>query len=222
MTEPGIGVGPGALQRYARQASRARDAALERCELCSEVIPSEHRHLLVRATRELLCVCRACSILFDREGAADRKYRLIPVRRLFLPDFQLDDADWRELRIPVGMAFFLRDAPEGPVVAYFPSPAGPTEAHLQPETWEQVEASNPVLRDLQPEVEALLVNRARGARDHFLVPIDECYRLVGILRTHWRGLAGGAAVWTELEHYFASLKARSGMPALSRRQGDAR
>ena len=33
--------------------------------------------------------------------------------------------------------------------------------------------------ELEPDVEALLVNRARGAREYWLVPIDECYALVG-------------------------------------------
>jgi hypothetical protein len=47
-------------------------------------------------------------------------------------------------------------------------------------------------------------------RDHYRVPIDECYRLVGILRTNWRGLAGGAEVWQEIGRFFADLKERSG------------
>jgi hypothetical protein len=37
-------------------------------------------------------------------------------------------------------------------------------------------ASKPALSALQPDVEALLVNRARGARQYFVVPIDACYR----------------------------------------------
>ncbi len=33
---------------------------------------------------------------------------------------------------------------------------------------------------MQPDVEALLVNRVGAARDISRVPIDECYKLVGI------------------------------------------
>jgi hypothetical protein len=62
---------------------------------------------------------------------------------------------------------------------------------------------------MEPDVEALLVNRVRGARQHWLVPVDECYALVGVIRTHWRGFTGGREVWEELERFFAELDARS-------------
>ena len=39
-----------------------------------------------------------------------------------------------------------------------------------------------MLATLEPDIEALLVNRARGARRHWIVPIDECYALVGLIR----------------------------------------
>ena len=42
-----------------------------------------------------------------------------------------------------------------------------------------------------------------------MLPIDECYKLVGIIRMHWKGLSGGTEVWKELGEFFTSLKARS-------------
>jgi hypothetical protein len=66
-----------------------------------------------------------------------------------------------------------------------------------------------VLRELQPDVEALLVNRARGARDQWLVPIDECFSLVGLIRTSWRGFTGGREVWDKLGKFFEQLDHRS-------------
>jgi hypothetical protein len=61
---------------------------------------------------------------------------------------------------------------------------------------------------MEPDVEAFLVNRlsSRTGHEYYIAPIDECYRLVGIIRTHWRGLAGGAAVWQELDLFFARLR----------------
>ena len=67
---------------------------------------------------------------------------------------------------------------------------------------------------MESDVEGLLVNRlgySRGysAPDYYLLPIDECYRLVGLIRMHWKGLSGGTEVWNELGEFFTSLKARS-------------
>ena len=49
----------------------------------------------------------------------------------------------------------------------------------------------------------------RGARRQWIVPIDVCYALVGLIRTHWRGFTGGAEVWRELDKFFDGLDRRS-------------
>jgi Family of unknown function (DUF5947) len=201
------------LRRLARGAVTERDAAAERCEMCGEPMPSEHRHLLdldsPAGAAEVRCACRACSILFDHRAAGGGHYRLIPERSFRLEGFELDDVTWEELRIPVDMAFFFRSSREERVMAFYPSPMGPTESLLGLEAWDALEEANPVLREIAPDVEALLVNRARGARRHFLVPIDECYRLVGVIRTRWRGFTGGKEVWEEIARFFDGLEARS-------------
>jgi hypothetical protein len=199
------------LRRFAEAESEkvAKAAALEHCDLCGEPIPPEHRHLLEVSTREMLCACRPCSILFDREGASEGRYRLVPDRRLFLEDFEMSDAQWDSLRIPVDMAFFFYSTPAERVVAFYPSPMGPTESLLKLSAWEELERRNPVLGVMDRDVEALLVNRVRGAREHFLVSIDECYSLVGLIRTRWRGLSGGREVWEEIERFFEQLRERS-------------
>ena len=182
-----------------------REEALERCELCSEPIPPEHRHLVNLESRELLCACRACSILFDRAAAGGDHFRLVPDRRLCLAAFELDDATWASLQIPVDMAFFFGNSRAGRVMAFYPSPAGPTESLLELGTWDEIERANPPLQELEPDVEALLVNRARGAGDYFVVPIDDCYRLVALIRTEWRGLSGGSTVWPAVDRFFGEL-----------------
>jgi hypothetical protein len=197
------------LLEVVRREAAEREAAQERCDLCGEPIPAEHRHLLEVATRELRCTCRACSILFDRPEAAEGRYRLVGDRRLAVGDLALDDVIWAELRLPVDMAFFFHSTPAGRVVAYYPSPMGPTESQLELTAWSALEAANPILRTLVPDVEALLVNRVRSARQHWIVPIDECYALVGLIRAHWRGLTGGSAVWEELGKHFAALDRRA-------------
>jgi len=48
----------------------------------------------------------------------------------------------------------------------------------------------PTLRDLVPGIQALLVNTVRGAREHWIVPVDDCYRLVALVRREWQESAG--------------------------------
>jgi len=172
-------------------------------------IDAEHRHLLDLRSRELMCACRACVILFDRSAAGAGHYRLVGDRRLRIEDLELDDATWEELRLPVDMAFFFRHSGEERVKAYYPSPMGPTESQLELDAWALLEEANPLLRTLAPDVEALLVNRSLGARQHWIVPIDECYGLVGLIRTSWRGFTGGAEVWQGIKERFEELDRRS-------------
>jgi hypothetical protein len=200
---------PSKLRQVARRAAAEQAATIERCELCGDPIPAEHRHMLDLRNRELMCACRACKILFDSGASGGGHYRLVPDRRLRLTDFEMDDVAWEELRIPVDMAFFFHHGEAGKVVAYYPSPAGPTESLLELDAWDELARANPVLRKLETDVEALLVNRSRGARQYFLVPIEDCYALVGLIRTRWRGLTGGREVWEEIESFFEGLSARS-------------
>jgi Family of unknown function (DUF5947) len=86
---------------------------------------------------------------------------------------------------------------------------GPTESLLTLEAWEELEEDNPVLKEMERDVEALLVNRARGSNDHLLVPLDECYKLVGLIRTRWRGFSGGREVWDDITRFFEDLRRRA-------------
>jgi hypothetical protein len=197
------------LRQLAQRSASERQAVQEHCELCGEPIPSQHRHLLDLGTRELQCACRACSLLFDRPAAGAGHYRLVPDRRLRVEDFDLDDLAWEQLRVPVDMAFFFHSSAAGRVQAFYPGPMGATESLLGLEAWTELEAANPVLRTLEPDVEALLVNRSRGARQHWVVPIDECYALVGLIRSHWKGLTGGKEAWQQIARFYDELDRRS-------------
>jgi hypothetical protein len=211
MTAP-AGTRLGRLARAGPAVAAAVPASapdLERCELCGAPIAPEHRHLLDLETRELMCACQACKILFDRGAAGGSHYRLVPERRLRLEDLALDDALWDGLRVPVDMAFFFHSSQAGRVLAFYPSPMGPTESQLTLSAWEELVARNPVLATMAPDVEALLVDRVGGARRHWLVGVDECYALVGLIRTRWRGLSGGTEVWGAITDFFAELDRRA-------------
>jgi hypothetical protein len=192
-----------ALRRLVRPRPRA-----EYCELCGKDLPPDHAHLVEPASRKLLCSCDACAILFS--SARSPRYRRVPRRVESLADFRMTDAEWEDLHIPINLAFFFRSSTAGRVVAAYPSPAGATESLLTLEAWRGLEEQNPTLRELEPDVEALLVNRVAPAREHYRVPIDECYKLVGLIRSHWRGLSGGAEVWEAIGRFFTGLKEKAG------------
>ena len=120
----------------------------------------------------------------------------------------LDDAQWDALQVPVGMAFFLRNSVQDRVIACYPSPAGATESELSLQAWTSGVGGGRLATELAPDVEALLVRRGKDARtDCLLVPIDACYRLVGLVRLHWRGFDGGADAWREIDRFFDDLRA---------------
>ena len=198
----------GATARADAPAAAPAAEPREVCDLCGEPVEPGHRHLVDVAERRILCACRACTILFDRPGAGGGHLKLLPTRRRRLDGFHLDDAAWERLRIPVDMAFFFRSTPAERVLAFYPSPMGPTESLLELETWAELEAANPVLADMEADAEALLVSRARGMHEHWLVPIDDCYELVGLIRSRWKGLAGGEEVWEAIDRFFEDLATR--------------
>jgi hypothetical protein len=197
------------LRRLAQRAAETAPEQQEHCELCGLPVPGEHRHVINVQTRELLCACRACSLLFDRRAAGGGHFRLVPDRRLVLEQFELSDLTWERLRIPVDMAFFFTSSAAERVMAFYPGPMGATESRLELATWEEVERANPVLASMGPDVEALLVNRAKGARRHWLVPVEDCYRLVALIRTRWRGFTGGKEVWAGIDGFFGDLDRRA-------------
>jgi hypothetical protein len=204
--QPGYENAFGALRQFVR-----RKRAAERCELCSAEVSAGHPHLIEPGTRKLLCACDACAILF---GGMGTKYKRVPRRVLALENFHLSDGQWESLMIPISMAFFYRSTPDARVVAFYPSPAGATESMLPLETWKDIEQANPVLLEMESDVEALLVNRVghtRGfsAPEYYVLPIDECYKLVGLIRGNWRGLSGGTEVWMKIAGFFGELKQKA-------------
>jgi hypothetical protein len=191
------------------QERKPESTSLEHCDLCGEMIPPEHRHLLDLSSRTLVCACQACSLLFTNPGAAGGKYQLIPHRYLALTDFVMSDEQWDALMLPVHMAFILRSNGPKQVMAYYPSPAGAVESLLDLEGWNELASQNPILNELEPDVEALLINRVRNAHEHYIVPIDACYQLVGIIRTSWKGLSGGTEVWEAIHAFFEDIQRRA-------------
>jgi hypothetical protein len=196
----------GSPSRYSAMRKFAVRKPAEFCSLCRVEIEAHHSHLVDPVNRQIFCACSNCQHTFGEI------YRTIPTRVQLLDDFDLADSQWDALMIPINIAFFVRRS--AGIVAVYPSPAGPIESPISADHWREIENSHSVLQNMASDVEALLVNRLGAAKGHegtsyFVVPIDECFRLVGLIRTHWRGLSGGTEVWRAISIFFSEMKERS-------------
>ena len=202
-----------------RTGRAAPESAGERCEMCAEPVADEHQHVVNVAARQLMCVCRACYLLFT-DASANLRYRAVPDRFLSFPDFGLGRREWEALQIPVGVAFFFRNSALDRTVAFYPGPAGATESELDMAAWAAA-SCDPRVGLLADDVEALLVRvpddasapvsdvAGLPAPEIFLVPIDACYEFVGGLRLLWKGFDGGAQARDFIDGFFAGVAERS-------------
>ena len=200
----------GAASRFARGSGPA--SADERCDLCHMTIPDDHRHLLHLVDRRIVCACEACWAM--RSGDPD--YRPAGMRTLWLADFDCDDELWGRLRVPIGLAFVMRTTVAAGVIAFYPSPAGATESELPEEAWNLLVARNPILAELDPDAEALIINRLSDPPEYAIAPIDQCYALVGLVKSRWEGISGGDALELAVPEFFAGLRLRATVPRTSR------
>ncbi len=180
------------------------DDADEFCELCGAGLPSDHRHLIHLDERRLLCACETCWSV--RSG--EPQFRPAGVRTEWLDGFELPDEAWASFGIPIGLAFFMRTGDPGRVVAFYPSPAGATESEIDDGSWARVRAMNPALERLEPDSEALIVNRMSEPHQHAIAPIDDCYKLVGMIKASWEGISGGTGPELAIAQFFAELRVK--------------
>lgn len=206
------------LARFLEPAPPARSAVpvgaepAEVCDICGAAVGGGHDHLVDTGSRALLCACRACALLFDRPGAAAGRYRLVPSRYVGAAPFSLTGVEWETLQVPVGLAFLFINSELHRWVAFYPSPAGATESVLPLGAWEDVLERNPSAASVAPDVEAVLVRRRGDRFECYIVPIDACYRLVGLVRSRWRGFDGGSEVHALIDGFFDDVAARAARP----------
>lgn len=178
----------------------------ERCDLCGRELTSDHRHMLQLDERRIECTCESCWSLHS----GDPEYCPVGTRIAWLPGLRMSDELWAGFGIPIGLAFFMKSSSAGRVVALYPSPAGATECDLHLTAWEALCEANPVLRELEPDAEGLVVNRMGHARQYAIAPIDLCYGLVGLVKANWEGISGGPAIERAVAGYFDELRTRGG------------
>ena len=180
-------------------------SAAERCDLCRTTLPDDHRHMLHLVDRRIVCTCEACWALYS----GNAEYRPTGMRTIWLEEFECSAEMWAAFQIPIGLAFFMRSTVTDSVVAFYPSPAGATESELSLEAWDAVVQANPILEQLESDAEALVVNRISEPPQYAIVPIDQCYALVGLIKSRWEGISGGSAIEQAVPEFFAALRGRA-------------
>ncbi|MDX6250929.1 MAG: hypothetical protein QOF10_4289 [Kribbellaceae bacterium] len=205
---PPAPVDPVAVLRGYTGGVREQLAPGEQCEMCAVPIGPEHPHIADVPDHRLLCTCRPCYLLFNAEAASRGHYRAVPEEYRFNKDFAMSAAQWEALGIPVNLAFLFHQTDQARHVAFYPSPGGATESLLDLASWDEVVAADPLLGKLIPDVEAVLLRRLEDGFECYLVPIDSCYELVGIVRQYWEGFAGGEEVWGRIDEFFAGVRER--------------
>jgi hypothetical protein len=202
--------GLAALRRLSTgPAPKAEPAPVEVCEMCGVEVGPSHGHVADLEHQRLLCACRPCHLLFTGAGAGGGRFRALPVEVRRVEGVAVSEGQWDDLQIPVDLVFVFRQGSAGHHSACYPGPGGATESLLDLSSWDAVLEANPVLRSVEPDVEAVLLRRSADGVECYLVPIDVCYALVGLVRRDWVGLSGGREVWQGIEAFFADLRARS-------------
>ena len=84
-----------------------------------------------------------------------------------------------------------------------PSPSSP------PEAWRDLRTANPVLMSLESDAEALIVNRIADPPQYAIAPIDECYRLVGLIKVELGRDLGRRGPERAIAAFFAELRERA-------------
>jgi Family of unknown function (DUF5947) len=187
----------------------ARDRPEETCEMCGTGILATHGHVVDLERSSLLCTCRPCYLLFTHTQAGRGRYRAVPGRYLSDPERPMSAAEWEDLQIPVGLAFFLRSSADGQVAGFYPSPAGVTECRLDLGCWGRIAAAHPLLVAAEADVEAILIHRDGRLVEHFVVPVDACYELAGRLRLLWHGFDGGTEARDAIAQFLELARSRA-------------
>jgi Family of unknown function (DUF5947) len=177
--------------------------------MCATSVGPGHGHVADLEASALRCACRACYLLFTAPEAGRGRFRAVPDRYLCDPVRPISAAEWDDLEIPVGLAFFLNSSRQGRVTGFYPSPAGVTECRLDLAAWQRIAAGHPLLGAIAPDVEAALICRNGDAIEHFLVPVDVCYELAGQMRLHWRGFDGGTQAHQHIADFLRTVRSKA-------------
>jgi len=186
------------LSRPAAGGARAGRGAVR---VCGQLLPARHSHVVHIERRQPALRLPALLSPFllggsrGREGQSGAGKRFSISAKASFPRRSGTGCRSRSI-----LAFFFFNSSLGRTVVFYPSPAGATESLLPLETWEELVREHPRLATLKPGMSKRFspgngLRRRINLPAAFIVPIDACYELVGIVRRTWKGFHGGEEAW---------------------------
>lgn len=182
----------------------------------------EQRHLLDLIHHTFLSICNGCALAFGPRGANAGTYRLVPTRHLALLDFQGTNELGTGPERWGKVAYLLRSSEAGRILILSLDPAGVRESTFDLECWRTLLKANPLLDSLEPDVEALLINRSAQPPSSYIVPIDTCSRLLGLLSRCQQNQKREQEIWEAIEAFFAEIQAEASPTITIHNQDGAR
>lgn len=197
----------GRMSAFRKTIQTNADAKL--CELCATEIPKEHHdHLIEPASGQLKCSCHPCALLFSTGHKT--KFKRVPQQATRLDAMSLTQLQWQSLQVPINLLFLTTKSQPAQKQAFYPSAAGAVECTFAEDLWSELRQWVPVIDELTPDIEALLIYEKEDSIILYRLSIDLCFQLIGLIRMHWRGFSGGADVYREISQFFENLDSRTG------------
>lgn len=153
------------------------------CPLCSADMELSSNHLFEVAIREVVTVCDDCALKYERLPGGPLKS--IPRETRPLLDFRMPHSI-SAIQFKGNVTFLFYSTATAKIMSICPTANGPVESTVSREIWKQLIEANPVLQEMRPDVEALLMTGNEDLREFFVAPIDVCYDLVKMFRKDWR------------------------------------
>ena len=141
-------------------------------------------------SRRLVCAARParCSSAASKSGLSPRA----AATSSSCPTSASPTPQWESLLIPISLAFFFHSTPAERVRGRISQSGRGHRIALG--IWKpgrRWSTRTPCWPRCNPTSRPCWSIAWAAQRSYYRVPIDECYKLVGLIRVHWRGLSGG-------------------------------
>ena len=195
-----------AADRDERRTAPAATARPARAATCAA---TRYRPTIVTSCSSPSAASCACARAAWRFARATPSCARRGTRVVWLDDFELSDELWARSRSRSASPSSCATAPPAASSRSIRARPGRPSRSSTSDAWEELGPPTRCSIDLEPDAEALIVNRMAEPPQHAIAPIDECYRLVGLIKASWEGISGGAGPEEAIAAFFDELRARS-------------